>query len=174
MEFQTRTWKKTGSAPRGNKCKIKFATLNVQGINMIGKRDKRQKNGWQKRIDILCIQETKINCNATENRNGFSWYFSSDVKDADRDKANKLRNCKKIPLTLQEKVREHRGVGSVCSKKIDRHIERVTAHDSNNIKMKIKGAVDIVLHNTYQPHAGEKNEDRKDEEYRKNTRDKNA
>ena len=33
--------------------------------------------------------------------------------------------------------------------------------------MKIKAEVDIVIHNTYQPHAGEKNADKKNKEYRK-------
>ena len=96
--------KKTEGISRGKKMKIKFATLNIQGPNMIGKRQEIEKWMEEKRIDILCIQETKINCNATEKRNGYTWYFSSDVKDADRDKANKMRSCnKKVPITLQEK-----------------------------------------------------------------------
>ena len=96
--------------PKGEKMKIKFATLNIQGLNMIGKRQEIEKWMEEKKIDILCIQEAKINCNSTENRKGFIWYFSSEVKDADRDKANKMRSCnKRIPKTLQEKIREHRG-----------------------------------------------------------------
>ena len=43
MEFQTIIWRKKGSAPRGNRCKIKFATLNVQGITMIGRRQEIEK-----------------------------------------------------------------------------------------------------------------------------------
>ena len=119
-------------------------------------------------IDLPCIQETKINSNANECRNALTWYFSSGVKDADRDKATKLQNCnKKVPVQLQEKIREHRGVGFVCSKKMDKHIEKVSAHDSNNITLSIKGAVNTVIHNTYQLHAGEKNDDKKNKEYRK-------
>ena len=71
---------------------------------MIGKRQEIEKWMEKKKIDLLCIQETKINCNASESRHGFTWYFSSSVKDADRDKANKLKNCnKKVPVQLQEK-----------------------------------------------------------------------
>ena len=78
---------------------------------MVGKRQEIEKWMEQKKIDLLCIQETKINCNASESRNCFIWYFSSSVKDADRDKATKLKNCnKKVPAQLQEKIREHRGV----------------------------------------------------------------
>ena len=79
----------------------------------------------EKKIDLLCIQETKINCNAMECRNGYTWYFSSGVKDADRDKATKLRNNnRRIPPNLQEKIREHRGVGFVCSNELHEHVER--------------------------------------------------
>ena len=92
-----------------------------------------------------------------ECRNGFTWYFSSGVKDTDRDKATKLKSTnKKIPQWLQEKIREHRGVGFVCSNNLHKHVEKIPAHDSNNIVLQIKGKVDMIFHNTYQPHAGEK------------------
>ena len=71
-----------------------------------------------------------------------------------------------MPAQLKEKIREHRGVGFVCSKKLEKHADRITAHDSNNVTLNIKGAVNIVFHNTHQPHAGEKNEDTKNREYR--------
>ena len=139
----------------------------MQGINTLGKRQEIEKWMESKKIDLLCMQETKINCNAMECRNGFTWYFSSGVKDTDRDKATKLRSInKKIPQNLPEKIREHRGVGFVCSNELHEHIEKITAHDSNNIVLQIKGKVDLIFHNTYQPHAGEKNEDKKNKEYK--------
>eukprot|EP00973_Karenia_brevis_P069613 9679219-Karenia_brevis.AAC.1 len=49
----------------------------------------------KKKIDILLIQETKVNHNSTESRKGFTWYFSTDVKDADMGKINKLKNANK-------------------------------------------------------------------------------
>ena len=97
---------------------MKVATLNVQGINIIGKRQEIETWMEQKQIDLLCVPETKINCNATEKGNVYRCYFSSGIKDSDRDKANKLRNCnKKIPMQIQEKFREHSGVGFVCGTK---------------------------------------------------------
>ena len=128
---------------------------------MTRKRQEIEKWMDQKKIELLCIQETKINCNATESRNGFSWYFSSSVKDADRDKATKLKNCnKKVPAQLAEKIREHKGVGFVWTSKLEESIKRVSAHDSNNMTLSITGEVDLIIHNTYQPHAGEKNPDK--------------
>ena len=66
----------------------------------------------------------------------------------------------KIPQWLQEKIREHRGVGFVCSNKLHEHVEKIIAHDSNNIVLQIKGKVDMIFHNTYQPHAGEKSDEK--------------
>ena len=54
----------------------------------------------------------------------------------------------------------------MCSNELHEHVEKITAHDSNNIVLQIKGTVDLVFHNTYQPHAGEKNEDKKNKEYK--------
>eukprot|EP00973_Karenia_brevis_P087182 12087378-Karenia_brevis.AAC.1 len=108
----------------------------------------------EKKIDILLVQETKINHNSTESRKGFTWYFSTDVKDADRDKVSKLRNAnKKVPATLNEKTREHRGVGIIFNKKVEKYVKQVTAHDGNNITAHVEGPTTLVIHNTYQPHA---------------------
>ena len=156
-EYENTIWNRDRKGIRKMKNKLKFATMNIQGINTLGKRQEIEKWMKKKKIDLLCIQETKINCNAMECRSGYTWYFSSGVKDAGRDKATKLKNSnKKIPPSLQEKIREHRGVGFVCSNELHEHVKTITAHDSNNITLNIKGTVDIIFHNTYQPRAGEK------------------
>eukprot|EP00973_Karenia_brevis_P052213 7255161-Karenia_brevis.AAC.1 len=55
----------------GKNRKSKIATLNIQGLNAIGKRQEIEKWMEDKNVDILCIQETKINHNSTESRKGF-------------------------------------------------------------------------------------------------------
>ena len=75
----------------------------MQGINTLGKRQEIEKWMEIKRVDLLCIQETKVNCNAMECRNGFTWYFSSGVKDTDRDKATKLKSNNKKYLRAYKK-----------------------------------------------------------------------
>ena len=47
-EFQALTWKNE-TTPRKMRDQLKFATLNVQGINMMGKKARKSRNGWKKR-----------------------------------------------------------------------------------------------------------------------------
>ena len=52
---------KNKAVPRRKKNKLKFATLNVQGINTLGKRQDIETRMEAKKINLVCIQETKIN-----------------------------------------------------------------------------------------------------------------
>eukprot|EP00973_Karenia_brevis_P093702 12418649-Karenia_brevis.AAC.1 len=70
---------------------------------------------------------------------------------------------KKIPAALNEKAREHRGVGIVFNKGVEKFVKQVTAHDGNNMTAHIEGPTTLIIHNTYQPHAGEQNIDQKRE-----------
>lgn len=147
---------------------FKIASFNVQGTNMGGKRQEIETWMEHRHIDVLCLQESKNNCNATESRRGFTWYFSSSIKDADRDKIKKIRESgKKPPPQLVNKTTQKRGVAMVLSKRAEAALIRITAHGSNNMTGLFRGKTNILIHNTYQPHAGEKDKDLKDAEYHK-------
>ena len=49
----------------------------------------------QNKIDILALQETRINTDSMENHEGFTFYFSTSVAYEDRIEAEKAwgRNC---------------------------------------------------------------------------------
>eukprot|EP00973_Karenia_brevis_P049197 6823992-Karenia_brevis.AAC.1 len=71
-EFSSFTWSRTKTEKWKNNKKWKIATLNIQGLNAIGKRQEIEKWMEDKKIDIPCVQETKFNHNSTESRKGFT------------------------------------------------------------------------------------------------------
>eukprot|EP00973_Karenia_brevis_P011139 1507622-Karenia_brevis.AAC.1 len=73
-------------------------------------------------IEIPAMQETKVNTNSREDRENYVWYFSTGVKDSDRNKYNKLKDSgKRIPPAVINKIREHRR-DRIC------HLTKTTRH----------------------------------------------
>ena len=68
---------------------LRMATINCKGLNILGKRE--HIINWMRKnnIDVACLQETQISSNSKETINGYTFYFSSSVKDKDRDIVNK-------------------------------------------------------------------------------------
>ena len=62
---------------------MKFATLNIQGIKRLGKREKVKY--WMKKnnVNILLLQETHVNMNVREQRKHFTWFFAGSVDKKD-------------------------------------------------------------------------------------------
>ena len=54
-EFENTTWSRKEGKTKKIRNKLKFATLNVQGINTLGKRQEIEKWMESKKIDLLCI-----------------------------------------------------------------------------------------------------------------------
>lgn len=133
---------------------LKLATLNIQGINEITQRQTVEACMKTNKINVLGIQETKHNSNSYGKRGQFHWYFSSSVKDEDREKYEKLRNSNKpITQALKDKVFEKRGVAFVFHESIHQAVSIVHAIDGNNILAKIRATPDIFWLNTYLPHS---------------------
>ena len=111
-------------------------------------------------IDILCLQETKINSNSKETHQGYDMYWSSDVADTDRANAEALARTGRASRRNEEhcrifqKAKEHLGVGIVFSKQAQRCLKSVRPISARNIVgtliMQI-GDLDIV--SSYAPQA---------------------
>lgn len=69
---------------------FKIASLNFRGLASISKRERIVHLMMNHGIDILCLQETKINSNSKEVHDGYEMYWSSDVTDTDRNTAEIL------------------------------------------------------------------------------------
>ena len=93
---------------------IKIATLNVQGLNSLSKREEIMRFMEKHDIDIIALQENKINSNSKEEKNGFYWYFSSDVSDKMREKVVNKRETGERPSKIEwEQSTERLGTGFV-------------------------------------------------------------
>ena len=71
---------------------LKIASLNCRGLSSISKRERAVHLMIKSKIDILCLQETKINHNAVETHQKHSFYWSSDIPDEARKKHQNSRD----------------------------------------------------------------------------------
>ena len=89
MEKQRQIPQKHTKAPFRN---VKIATLNLDGgLNHLSGRQKVIHLMTQNKIDILALQETRINTDSMENHEGFTFYFSTSVAYEDRIETEKTR-----------------------------------------------------------------------------------
>ena len=111
-------------------------------------------------LDILCLQETKINSNSQENHDSYTMYWSTGVTDDARNKAENLKRSGKARRQNPEHMRtfraaiEHLGVGICCSKSIAKFITDVRQISARNIVITLRmqaGDLDVV--STYAPQA---------------------
>ena len=63
---------------------LNIATLNCRGLQTKTKREWYIHIMEELEIDILCLQETHINTNHTEEKDGHTFIFSTSVTDKDR------------------------------------------------------------------------------------------
>lgn len=62
----------------------RIPSLNCRGLAAFSTRERLVHLMKKHGVDILCLQATKINLNATETHDGYEFLWSSDVKDTDR------------------------------------------------------------------------------------------
>uniref|UniRef100_UPI00404B0406 endonuclease/exonuclease/phosphatase family protein n=1 Tax=Flavobacterium sp. TaxID=239 RepID=UPI00404B0406 len=79
--------------------KLKVATLNVRGMKEFAKREQIIQEMISRKIDIMCIQETKLPSSTVEKRKGHTFVFSTNSKDN----------------------REHHGVGICYNNKMEKY-----------------------------------------------------
>ena len=98
---------------------LKIATLNVRGLNVILKREKIATWLEKENIDVLAIQETKINVAMAETWKApkgtkYTIYTSTSIKDKDRELVDNIRTKGKRPTQEQacRSIEKH-GVGII-------------------------------------------------------------
>ena len=143
---------KTGLKP--GKQEIKIATLNVQGLNEISKRQEIEKWCEDNSIDILVATETKINTNATETRGIYQWFFATGVNHKDREivEAKRAKNLRPTPAEWR-KAAEHHGVAIMVKRKLTTDIEAIEPLNGRILKMQFKTTPKLNVVAAYAPHA---------------------
>ena len=68
---------------------LKVASLNVQGLNEITKRQSIEKWALERKIDVVMVQETRINDTSREEKLKHIWYFSTSTKFKDKEQVEK-------------------------------------------------------------------------------------
>lgn len=66
---------------------LRVALLNCRVLSSISRKERLVLFMTKQKLDILCLQETTISSNAKECHNNYVMFWSSGVKDDDRDKA---------------------------------------------------------------------------------------
>ena len=151
---------------------FRIATLNCRGLASISNRERIIHTMQKHKIDILCIQESKVNSNSREVHDGYEMFFSSSIKDDDRNKAYDLKRSGTASRDNPEHGRifrssiEHLGVGIIFSKKVKPHVLDIQQHSARNLILTLKsqtGPLDII--STYVPQACHKDKAAADDHY---------
>ena len=142
---------------------IKIASLNLGGgINHLSGRQKIVHLMESQRIDILALQETRVNNNSVEQHGDYIFYFSTSVNHEQKSRAEKERqrqsklSCKTLSeIELYNLDAEKQGVALVYHKKMQK--------PKLNVKQ-INGRLMLVTFDTvpirtnliavYAPHSG--------------------
>ena len=138
---------------------LRVASLNCRGLSSISKRERVIHLMTKHNIDILCLQETKINSNSKEIHDDFVMIWSSGVSDDNRNKAEELKRSGRASRTPEHNrtfraAIEHLGVGIVYRKKLQKYVKDIKQVSARNIMMTLHmhaGCLDIV--STYVPQA---------------------
>ena len=135
------------------------ATLNCRGLSSISRRERVIHTMHKHNIDVLCLQETKINSNSKETHDGYTMYWSSGISDEKRNKAESVKRAvphRRTPqqAALMRDAIEHLGVGIVISKRLGRYVKDIQQISARNICIALTmhaGDFDII--STYAPQA---------------------
>ena len=146
----------------GNKHLKEFniASLNCRGLSSLSNRERLVHLMICHQVDILCVQEPKTNSNSVEIHGDFTMYWSSGVKDDDRNRAMELSRSGKARLTnpshndIFQISKEHLGVGIVLSKSARKFLCFIKPISARNIQAQFlmsAGVFDVI--STYAPQA---------------------
>ena len=87
---------------------LKIASLSCRGLSSLSKRERVIHLMEKHSLDILCLQETKINSNSQENHDSYTMYWSTGVTDDARNKAENLKRSGKAKRQNPEHMRTFR------------------------------------------------------------------
>ena len=133
---------------------IKFCTVNMRSMVDITQRQALAKWAASKGIDVVAIQETKVNVNTKEVHGDYVLLTSSSVDPETRSKVENMRSAgKTVRKEMYDRVREHHGVGFMISSKIMRHTRNVEPIDGRCITMTLRCKTPVSFVNVYGPTA---------------------
>ena len=142
--------------------KLRVASLNCRGLSSISRRERITHLMSKRNLDILCLQETKINSNLKELHDRYVMFWSSGISDDQRNKATELKRSGKASSrnTAHKRIFneaiEHLGVGIIYiyTKALENFVADVRQHDARNIVLTLQmqaGFLDVI--STYAPQA---------------------
>ena len=140
--------------------KIRIASLNCRGLATLPKRERVIHLMVEHDIDVLCLQETKINHNSREEHDSFVMYWSSGVADDDRNKAEELKRSEKArrnnPADAEtfRRAIEHLGVRIVYKQSFQKYVVNIVQKSARTIMLTLQmrtGCLDIF--SAYVPQA---------------------
>jgi len=152
--------------------KLKFATLNAQGLLAREKYAIINQIMRDIEIDVLCLQETHINTNSVLQMEEFFYIFSTDITDEQREKQQtkkdeagkqkekgkgkgKGKGRKGKNATNKNEAYEAAGVGIVCSKQAKLAMIDFEQISGRIIKAKFAGNHNpLTVVCTYAPQSG--------------------
>ena len=151
---------------------FKIAALNCRGLSSQSQRERIIHLMKKHIIDILCLQETKINSNSREIHDGYTMYWSTGISDDARNKADNLKPSGKATIQNLEHARafrsaiEHLGVGICYSHKVQKYVTNVQQISARNICITLKKQIgDLDIISSYAPQACACAEDASEKHY---------
>ena len=143
--------------------KWRMGTLNCRGLNEQSKREQIMEIMRQLKIDVLALQETKVNhcseeCRVKEGSNDQYRFFFSSANDTQRHIAQAPQAKAKAKCAQRT---EHCGVGFVIGPRCIDIIADCVPHNGRLIELHLhnKGP-DICILNYYAPHSAKSSGER--------------
>ena len=141
---------------------VRAATLNVRGLvgeNAITKEHLIVDIMKSQRYDIMLLQETDVNSSSVRTTSGYTFYYSSDVKQPENDMTKKcIEEAKakgKGKATVQRTDVERAGVAIVVSPCMKHCVSDVWQFSGRVITIRVKSlGRDMFFTSCYAPHSG--------------------
>ena len=141
--------------------KLSVATLNCRGLLEASKREQIVQIMHVHQIDLLALQETKVNSSSEEQRQHegtgkrYSCFFSSNAQRDAPPRVQPQHANGKAKAQAARRMIEHHGLGFVVGPRLINCIKDCTPHSSRLMEIRLRNhGPDICLINHYAPHSG--------------------
>lgn len=126
--------------------------LNARSLATTEKRNTIDAWANTHKVDIMFFEESKVNSNSVVETDNYIWFFSTAVKNEDREKRDKLKAANmKIPNELRLAITEHRGVAIAIFKGYKGLIEEVLPLGDRLLHIKMRNRNNLHLIAAYAP-----------------------
>ena len=129
--------------------------MNVQGLNEITKRQSIDEWAPQRQIDVVMVQETRINNTAKEEKQKQMWFFSTstDFKDVKQVEKKRAAGGRATRAEWKQALENH-GVGALVTNKLVKDIEEVEPVNGRLMKVVMDSTPRLHVINGYAPQGG--------------------